>query len=169
MCISSPLKLLRWLILLGSFSFLSACGEWFDSDDRTSQTAIQTEALPSDSFANATIVTGTDSNGVGVEVIVESSFADDVTMSEGLDPGLPDDYQPITNGFIQITVPPEVQGARMLRVTSPAPFEVIVGLDEADSEMSYTPFLTEDDGTIVLYLAPINGSIAFALMDVPEY
>lgn len=169
MSISSYLKLSQFLTLLIVSLVLSSCGgDFFGSDDQATQTPIPTEAIPSDSFDDATVVVGTDSNGVEVKIVVESSYAGDIVITEGLDPGLPDTYQFITNGFIEISLSPDAQGKQIVRVTSPAAFEVVLVRDEANLEMSYTPFHSKDDGSIEFYVAPIDGSIIFALMDVPE-
>jgi hypothetical protein len=143
-----------------------------DSEDQTpqvstSQTLMQTKATPSDSFEDSMVVAGTDLNGVEIQILVESSLADSVNMTEGIDIGLPETYSPITNGFIEITFDPETQGRQIVRVKSQSTFEVIVVLDS--DGLGYTPFHSKDGGISEFYAASTNGSITFALMDVPEY
>jgi hypothetical protein len=164
------------VILGGYFGYLNPLmldrSSESDSEDQTpqvltSQTLIQTKAVPSDSFENLMVVAGTDLNGVEIQILVESSLADSVNITEGLVVGLPETYSPITNGFIEITFDPETQGKQIVRVRSQSTFEVIVVRDS--DGLGYTPFLWKDDGFDEFYEAPTNGSITFALMDVPEF
>ena len=39
---------------------------------------------------------------IEIQILVESALAGEVAMTEGLDPGLPNDYAAITAGFIEI-------------------------------------------------------------------
>ena len=94
------------VILGGYFGYLNPLmldrSSESDSEDQTpqvltSQTLIQTKAVPSDSFENLMVVAGTDLNGVEIQILVESSLADSVNITEGLVVGLPETYSPITN------------------------------------------------------------------------
>jgi len=114
------------------------------------------------------VITGTDANGVRIQVLVEDDLASEVSITQGVDIGLSVDYGPITNGFIEIDVGASAVGKQRITVDSPRPFEVILAVDFENSIMSYTPFFTTESGAVEFFLEPQGGKITFALMDVPE-
>lgn len=169
-------------LVLGTAFVLSAaaCGGGGGGDPTTPSTGspppppslmvpIQIELTPSGTFDDATIVNGTDSNNIEIQILVESALASEVTMTEGLDPGLPNDYVAITSGFIEIGLPSEAQGVQVIRVSQSVEFETVVAETEQAGEFAFVPFIDTEDGQIEFRVAPIAGAIRFALMDVPEF
>lgn len=130
---------------------------------------IQIILTPSGTFDDATVVSGTDSNNIEVQILVETALASEVTMTEGLDPGFPDDYVAITSGFIEIGLSSETQGVQVIRVSQSVEFETVVAETEQANEFAFVPFIDTEDGLIEFRVAPVGGAIRFALMDVPEF
>ena len=83
--------------------------------------------------------------------------------------GLPSEFVPITAGFIEIVLPDQAQGTQVVRISSSLDFEAIVSEIDGSNDFAFVPFYTREDGLIEFRVAPVEGVITFALMDVPGF
>ena len=114
-------------------------------------------------------VTKSDLNGNQVTTYIYGAVeATAVKITEGIDFGKPEKFEIVTNGFIQITYPPEIKKPQIIGIRPSKKGNTVLVHDSKNGFMKKTPFMVNDDNEIVFKVEPINGKIIFSIVNELE-
>lgn len=115
------------------------------------------------------ILQGQDTKGNIINVVTyDSQELTDPTINEGVDLGLPEEYEQITNKFIDIQYVEEIEEKLEVRITPSDEFDVIWLYSEIEKSVQRIPFSVDEEGTIKLRVKPEQGRILFSLLKIND-
>lgn len=88
---------------------------------------------------------------------------DELTIKQGVDLG-DIAYQYDTHKIIEISFPPELSSKQLIVITPSQNFEYVYQFDPESKQMLRMPFVSDEEGNVLLKVEPISGTVYFALV-----
>jgi hypothetical protein len=116
------------------------------------------------------ILQGQDAKGNEINLVTYQSLQLAAPIiNEGIDLGVPDKYEQITNKFIDIQYPAETaEEKHEVRIIPLERFDIIWQYNEEDESVRRIPFFIDEDGTVTFSTKPENGRVTFSMLKINE-
>lgn len=110
-----------------------------------------------------------DNKGNNIIIYLPNSFnKDGIKIKDGINYGKPENYDIITNNFIEITYPEKMVYRQTIEIKPVEEINTVMVFNPDEMEMTRTPYTNLDNGGIEFRVEPVNSKVIFALMFISE-